>query len=128
MTVLFVMHQPTRKYLKRFGLAESLHSNIRRMNMLDYNEFVALQKAAGFVVTDGGSIQEECSYLNKPCLILRNVTERSNGLDKNAVLWNFDDSVAEGFLLNHRNGTPIDLSRFPHPSAEIVDALIGLKF
>jgi len=128
MPILFVMHQPTRMYLERFGLAESLHSNIRKINMLDYDEFAALEKEASIILTDGGSIQEECSYLNKPCLILRNATERSDGLGRNAVLWNFDENVADSFLSqqNHTNLTNLD--KLPKPSAEIVDALIRLKY
>jgi UDP-N-acetylglucosamine 2-epimerase (non-hydrolysing) len=128
MIILFVMHYPTQKYLERFGLMESLHPNIRRVNMLDYHEFVALEKTATIVLTDGGSIQEECFYLNKPCLILRDTTERSDGLGENAVLWKFDDRVAESFLTKDFIGPVTKLDELPHPSIEIVDALIRLKY
>jgi len=128
MTVLFVIHQPTLKYLERFGLLASLNRNIEKVSMLDYDEFSSLERAASVILTDGGSIQEECFYLNKPCLILRKTTERSDGLGRNAVLWNFDNSVAESFLNKHSVAPSADLDDLPHPSVEIVDTLIRLKY
>jgi UDP-N-acetylglucosamine 2-epimerase len=53
MTVLFVMHYPTQKYLERFGFTKLLHSNIMRLDMLNYSDFVTLEKAAHIVLTDG---------------------------------------------------------------------------
>lgn len=127
-SVLFVMHYPTKKYLEQFGIMELLHPKIKKISMLDYHEFVALEKASKFVFTDGGSIQEECFYLNKPCLILRNATERSDGLGENAVLWKFDENVSEAFLLQGKDMLQTDLDIFPHPSAKIVDSLIRFKY
>lgn len=128
MPVLFVVHQPTRRSLERFGLVQSLNSDIRNINMLDYNEFAALERAASIILTDGGSIQEECSYLNKPCLILRDATERPDGLGRNAVLWKFDEEVAESFLSQQNHVDLTDLNKLPSPSAEIVDALIKFEY
>ena len=128
MPVLFVIHQPTRKYLERFGLVQSLNRNVKKISMLDYDVFTSLERSASIILTDGGSIQEECSYLNKPCLILRNTTERSDGLGRNAVLWKFDDSVTESFLTQSFVGPDIKLYQLPHPSVEIVDTLMRLKY
>ena len=55
-----------------------------------YFDFFALLKRADFVVTDGGSIQEESAYLGIPCLLLRKATEREEGLGANVVLSNYD--------------------------------------
>jgi UDP-N-acetylglucosamine 2-epimerase (non-hydrolysing) len=43
---------------------------------MPYIEFLTLQKRATVVITDSGGIQEETTYLNVPCLTLRNNTER----------------------------------------------------
>ena len=43
---------------------------------MPYIEFLSLQRRATAVVTDSGGIQEETTYLNVPCLTLRNNTER----------------------------------------------------
>lgn len=122
--VVFVLHKPTRKYLRRFGLENKISSKIDVLDMQDYMNFTMLMKSAKMVFADGGSIQEECAYLNKPCLILRNKTERSDGLGKNAVLWGFDDSVADEFLLNVESLAGEGTEQLPSPSAEIVDALM----
>lgn len=128
MPVVFVTHKPTRKYLQKFGLDGILHAEITCLEMQDYCDFVALIKAAQIVLTDGGSIQEECAYLNKPCLILRKTTERPDGLGKNARLWGFDNSAAETFLAETKSLKPADTSQLPHPSAKIVDTLIQMGY
>ncbi|NQT36754.1 MAG: UDP-N-acetylglucosamine 2-epimerase [Planctomycetes bacterium] len=122
--VIFVMHKPTRKSLARYGLEARLHPNVERLDMLDYCDFVAMLKAARFVLADGGSIQEECSYLNKPCLIIRKTTERADGLGRNAVLWQFDDAVADQFLQRSSSHEPNEPGDLPRPSSTIIDALL----
>lgn len=97
--LVFVVHGPTRHYLRHSNLEGRLNPAIQVKDLLDYDDFVALLGAARFVLSDGGSIQEECAYLDKPCLILRNKTERNDGLDRNAMLWRFDDQVADDFCV-----------------------------
>lgn len=51
-------------------------SNIILVEPLEYVSFVHLMKRAYIILTDSGGIQEEAPSLNKPVLILREVTER----------------------------------------------------
>src|SRR5574337_1943229 len=51
-------------------------SNIILIEPLEYVPFVHLMKRAYIILTDSGGIQEEAPSLNKPVLILREVTER----------------------------------------------------
>ncbi|MBI2471667.1 MAG: UDP-N-acetylglucosamine 2-epimerase (non-hydrolyzing) [Planctomycetes bacterium] len=51
-------------------------SNIILIEPLEYVPFVHLMKQAYLILTDSGGIQEEAPSLNKPVLILREVTER----------------------------------------------------
>ena len=37
------------------------------------------------ILTDSGGIQEEAYYLSKPMIVLRNTTERKEGLDSDLV-------------------------------------------
>ena len=46
----------------------------------DYGEFVALLRASHLVLTDSGGVQEEAPALGRPVLVLRDVTERPEGL------------------------------------------------
>lgn len=85
--VRFVVHAPTRKRLEKTGLWEILsRSSVELLPPHDYHGFVHLLRDAEAVVTDGGSVQEECAYLGKPCLIWRETTERPDGLSENALL------------------------------------------
>jgi len=124
--VLFVIHTPTLKYLEKFHLREQISPEVRVLGMQNYLNFAALLKSAKLVLTDGGSIQEECAYLGKPCLILRNKTERPDGLGRNAVLWGFEDSAAEGFLSRADSLACGEVGRWPRPSAQIAEALIEM--
>jgi UDP-N-acetylglucosamine 2-epimerase (non-hydrolysing) len=46
------------------------------LDPLPYVDFLALQTRAAMVITDSGGIQEETTYLNIPCLTVRENTER----------------------------------------------------
>ncbi len=54
---------------------------IRLVPPLDYADSVACVAACRFVLTDSGGLQEEAPTLGKPVLVMRNETERPEGLD-----------------------------------------------
>jgi UDP-N-acetylglucosamine 2-epimerase (non-hydrolysing) len=57
---------------------------LRRVHLIDpagYLEFVALMKACTVILTDSGGVQEEGPALAKPVLVVRDVTERPEGVD-----------------------------------------------
>ena len=56
-------------------------ANITLMPPQDYLPLVHLMKASTLVLTDSGGIQEEATSLGKPTLVLRNVTERPEGVE-----------------------------------------------
>jgi UDP-N-acetylglucosamine 2-epimerase (non-hydrolysing) len=73
LAVVFPTHPRTRKRIADFAL------NADQLLLLDpcpYVDFLALQSRATVVITDSGGIQEESTYLNIPCLTLRENTER----------------------------------------------------
>tara|TARA_R100000008_G_scaffold81831_1_gene65484 strand:+ start:14045 stop:15163 length:1119 start_codon:yes stop_codon:yes gene_type:complete len=76
--LVFPIHPRTENALKKHKLLENLkkNKNILLSPPCDYGNFLFLIKHANLVVTDSGGIQEECSYLNTPCLTLRRNTER----------------------------------------------------
>ena len=55
--------------------------NISLLKPLEYLNLVQLMKQATLVLTDSGGLQEEATSLGKPTLVLRNVTERPEGVD-----------------------------------------------
>ena len=48
---------------------------------IDYAQMVAAVKASTFVLTDSGGLQEEAPCLGKPVLVMREETERPEGLE-----------------------------------------------
>ena len=100
--LLFILHLPTEKQLKKFNFYERLKSNpnIEMRPRYDYFDFIALLKKSELLITDGGSNQEECSYIGHPCLLLRQATERQEGLGENVVLSEYDENKALQFIKN----------------------------
>lgn len=58
---------------------ESLE-NVALIEPLDYLNFVAMMAASDIVLTDSGGIQEEAPSLGKPVLVMRDTTERPEGV------------------------------------------------
>ena len=71
-------------------------SNIRLMETFGFFDFIKLEKNAILVLTDSGTVQEECCIFNIPTVTTRDTTERPetvecgsniiSGLDKNNIL------------------------------------------
>jgi len=55
-------------------------SNVAMIDPLDYPHFVRLLELADLVLTDSGGVQEEAPALGKPVLVLRETTERPEGV------------------------------------------------
>lgn len=86
----FVLHPATEKKLKKFNLFNDLKNN-KRINLLPrmtYQHFLTLALDSNVVITDGGSNQEELAFFGHPTVILRDYTERQDGIGYNAVLIN----------------------------------------
>ena len=57
------------------------HPRIRLVEPLEYPRFVAAMKASHLILTDSGGVQEEAPSLGKPILVLRDETERPEGVE-----------------------------------------------
>lgn len=56
-------------------------SNVALLEPLDYPNFVKLLSCCSLVLSDSGGIQEEAPSLGKPVLVMRDTTERPEGID-----------------------------------------------
>tara|TARA_R100001244_G_scaffold39766_1_gene35657 strand:+ start:35469 stop:36614 length:1146 start_codon:yes stop_codon:yes gene_type:complete len=54
--------------------------NVAMIEPLDYPNFVSLLKQCHFMMTDSGGVQEEAPALGKPVLVMRDTTERPEGV------------------------------------------------
>ncbi len=77
--VVFPVHpNPTVRDLVHAALAGL--GNVALVPPLDYPHFVHLLSLAEIVLTDSGGVQEEAPALGKPVLVLRETTERPEGI------------------------------------------------
>ncbi len=61
------------------------HPRIALLAPLSYPELAAVLLKSWLVITDSGGLQEEAPSLHKPVLVLRNVTERPEGVETGAA-------------------------------------------
>lgn len=76
--IVFPMHPRTAARMDEFGM-RSKFDNLGGLVITDalgYFDFQHLIAGSAFVLTDSGGIQEETTFLQKPCLTLRPNTER----------------------------------------------------
>ena len=59
--------------------------NVRLIEPLSYEPFVHLMKRAHIILTDSGGVQEEAPSLGVPVLVMRETTERPEGVDAGTV-------------------------------------------
>ena len=75
--LVFPVHPRTLARLEELDLREALvETGVTLTPPLGYLEFLGLQAAARFVLTDSGGVQEETSALGIRCFTLRDSTER----------------------------------------------------
>lgn len=123
--VSMILHPPTEVALRRLGLFEKLRacSNIQLVPRMTFIAFQHKLRHAAFLISDGGSNQEESAYLGVPCLLLRNTTERQEGLGSNVVLSRFDTGVIDDFLADPHRYRVATRHDGPAPSDVILDAI-----
>ncbi|MBT3643095.1 hypothetical protein HN604_02875 [archaeon] len=79
---IWPLHDNTEYWLKKHGLLERARNikNIEIVPLTDYHTFMFLLANSKYLIMDGGSIQEESLIFKKPCIIMRDRTERQEGL------------------------------------------------
>lgn len=74
------VHPRTADKMKRFGLT-ARSDRVRLLTPLGFFDFVKLEKTAFCVLSDSGTVQEECCIFNVPNVTLRDVTERPETIE-----------------------------------------------
>lgn len=123
--LIFTLHPTTRERLRALGLYAQLSNQpgITLHERFNFTDWIRICSQARFVITDGGSNQQELSYLGVPSLLFRDVSESQEGLGRNIVLSKFDPQVIRHFL------THLDDFRVPaeeihaQPSNTIIEVL-----
>lgn len=128
-TVKFILHPATERRLRHYALLERLegHMNVQLLARKPYTEFLALLQQARAVLSDGGSNQEELSYLGVPTILYRERSERPDGIGRNIIFRSqiegtFGEFVESGEIDRLRRESRI--SDAVQPSKTTVEALL----
>ncbi len=109
------------------------HDRVRLIEPPDYAPFVKLEQKATLILTDSGGVQEEAPSLGKPVLVLRETTERPEGVSAGTARLVGTDTahiVAEAARLLSDPDAYAQMARAVSPygdgmaSARIADALL----
>ncbi|HEX7872237.1 MAG TPA: UDP-N-acetylglucosamine 2-epimerase (non-hydrolyzing) [Sphingobium sp.] len=93
-------------------------SNVAMIDPLDYPNFVALLDRCEIVLTDSGGVQEEAPSLGKPVLVMRETTERPEGVAAGTAKLVGTDAariVSEIFTLLDDKSAYLAMSRAHNP-------------
>jgi UDP-N-acetylglucosamine 2-epimerase (non-hydrolysing) len=118
----------------RAPVAEHLSGlpNVHLLEPLEYAPFVWLMNRSRFILTDSGGIQEEAPSLGKPVLVMRDTTERPEGVAAGTVALvgtGYDPIVAglERLILDSNHELAMKRAHNPygdgHAARRIVEAL-----
>lgn len=98
--VVFPIHPRTRKSIAQYNIV--LPDNVLTIDPVGYSEFLHLLNKCLLVLTDSGGVQEEAAVLKRPCITLRDTTERwETLLIKANILFPLHRGLMQPSLLNH---------------------------
>ncbi len=113
--LIFAVHPRTKNSLQKHDLWDNIQAieNLKLVEPVSYVPFMSLVKSAKLIITDSGGIQEETTYLNIPCLTLRENTERpitiTEGTNKLVTIDDLQENVDRVLAGKWRSGTKPDL-------------------
>ncbi|OQY93544.1 MAG: UDP-N-acetylglucosamine 2-epimerase (non-hydrolyzing) [Chloroflexi bacterium UTCFX4] len=109
------LHPRTADKLTRFGL-DPQSPRVRLLAPLGLFDFVKLEKRARCVLSDSGTVQEECSIFGAPNVTLRDVTERAETIEVGSNIL----AGAEPEMILGATRIALETSRAWQPPAEYV--------
>lgn len=78
--IICSIHPRTRDMLKKYNI-QPKNPHIRFLEPFGFFDFVQLEKNALLVLTDSGTVQEECCIFHVPTVTIRDTTERPETLE-----------------------------------------------
>lgn len=126
--VYYPMSYRTQKRIEEFGI--EVPNNIVRSDPVGFIDFLKAEQDAALIVTDSGTVQEEASILQVPCVVARRSTERPEtievggcvlaGTDPQHILEAARSLVSRGRTGQHTLGDG-------RTSRRIVDHMVSLR-
>ncbi len=78
--VIISTHPRTKKRMEQFGIAPG-NRMVRFLPPFGFFDFISLERNAKCVLSDSGTVQEECAIFGTPNVTIRDVTERPETLE-----------------------------------------------
>lgn len=104
--------------------------NVRLIDPQPYEPFVAMMCRSFFILTDSGGVQEEAPSLGKPVLVMRDRTERQEGLDGGVRLVGTDQarilSEAEKLIADESHYRSMAESINPYGDGQTCSMIAGI--
>lgn len=121
MPIIYSTHPRSAKYIEKRGFV--FHPNVKQLKPFGFNDYNHLQINAFCVVSDSGTLPEECSYFQSkgypfPAVCIRTSTERPEALDKgNFMLAGITteqvlQAVDTAVLMNENNDLGLDVPNY----------------
>ena len=120
--ILLPLHPRTKKRLEEFAL--TLPSNILPIPPQGYLQTLWLLRHAQMVITDSGGLQKEAVYAQKPCLILREVSEWNEFVECRASFLLGEMEVNEAFNKTLKNFQSLTFNLKEKPTLKIIEELL----
>jgi UDP-N-acetylglucosamine 2-epimerase (non-hydrolysing) len=92
--IVWPIHPRTKNLLARLKI--DLDKKIILSKPVSFFDFIKLEQNSFCILTDSGTVQEECSILKIPCIVLRNSTERQETVETGSAIINYDNEFTIG--------------------------------
>jgi UDP-N-acetylglucosamine 2-epimerase (non-hydrolysing) len=122
MPVMCSIHPRTKQKLEKYEIGFE-GTRVELFDPIDFVAFLELERCASLVLTDSGTVQEECCILGVPTVTIRNTTERPETVDCGS---NFVSGVERGRIFACANEM-LDIPRVWSVPAEYIDPIVSLK-
>jgi len=127
-TVVIPLHPHTKKSLERFNLAFGYNTIV--IEPCGFFDFIYLEKYAVCVISDSGTVQEECCILGIPSVTIRNSTERQETIEcgSNILSGTTQEEIIRAFnssLVQNTGWTPPPDYLIPNVSDIVMNILAG---
>ncbi len=123
------VHPRTADKMDNYNLKPN-SDRVRLLEPLGFFDFVALEKNASCVLSDSGTVQEECSIFNVPNVTLRDVTERAETIEVGSNILSGSDPETILSAVNLAINNPSDWNPpgeylVPHVSVAVAKIVLG---
>ncbi len=127
--VICSLHPRTRSRMEEYGIGVQ-DDDVRFLIPLGFFDFVALERSAYCVLSDSGTVQEECCIFEVPNVTIRDVTERPETIEcgSNMLSGVEPDQILRCVeVVTNRKGTWTPPSEYldPNVSDKVIKIMLG---